>query len=337
MRPAYRVPELPAVSVVITGATGFVGSHVAEAFVARGHSVRALVRPTSRTSHLERIGVEAVVAPLEDVTAMQRAFAGADVVVHLAALTRASGAAAFERANREGTRNVVAAVLAADPRPARLVYLSSLAAAGPALDGVPVGRQDAPRPLTAYGRSKLAGEAECAPAKGVVELVTVRAPAVYGPRDRDLYHFFRFARLGVLPVPTGPTRMLQMVYVVDLAEGIVAAATAPGASGVYYVAEERAYSWAEVCALVAAAVGRPARQVAVPAALVSAAAAATGTVGRLIGRPAIFDEDKAREMLAAGWLCETAATKAELGFATRVGLADGLAATARWYRARGML
>jgi nucleoside-diphosphate-sugar epimerase len=332
------VPDLPAVAVLITGATGFVGSHVAEAFAERGDRVRALVRSTSRTTHLEALGVEIVVAPLEDAAALAGAVADADVVVHLAALTRASGEAEFDRANRDGTANLVRALLGAEPRPRRLVYLSSLAAAGPALDGTPAGRDDAPRPLTAYGRSKLAGEAECAAAADAMEVVIVRAPAVYGPRDRDLYHFFRLAKLGVLPVPSGPTRSLQLVHVADLADGIVAAATAPNARGVYYVAEPRAYAWAEVCGLVADAVGRPgARRVPLPAALVSAAAAGTEAVGRLVGRPVIFDRDKAREMLADGWLCETDSARAELGFETRIPLAEGLAETARWYRAEGLL
>jgi nucleoside-diphosphate-sugar epimerase len=125
--------------------------------------------------------------------------------------------------------------------------------------------------------------------------------------------------------------------VVDLAEGIVAAATAPGASGVYYIAEPRAYAWAEVCSLMAQAVGRRGWQLPLPAALVSAAAAGTELVGRAIGTPAIFDRDKAREMLAPGWLCDTADARVELGFETRFGLAEGLADTARWYRANEML
>jgi dihydroflavonol-4-reductase len=328
---------LPAGKILLTGATGFVGAHVVEAFTRRGCSVRALVRPTSKTDHLVARGAEAVVASLDDVTAVRAAAAGTDVVVHMAALTRARGVAEFERVNRDATRAVVRAVASAAPRPRRLVYLSSLAAAGPALPDRPFGRDDTPRPLTAYGRSKLAGETASLEVADEMEVVILRAPAVYGPRDRDVYHFFRLAKLGFLPVPGGGERYLQMLHVGDLAEAVVAAALAERARGVYHIAEARAYTWREVCEHVAAAVGRPARFVPVPAALIVAATTTSEWFGRLIGTPGIFDRDKAREMLASGWLCETTAAQEELGFRARIALPEGFAETAEWYRAAGML
>jgi nucleoside-diphosphate-sugar epimerase len=323
-------------TILITGATGFVGSHAVEAFARRGCQVRAVVRASSKTAHLSSFGADAVVAPLDDEGALRRAASGADVVVHLAALTRARNEHAFEATNRIATRTVARAAAAADPRPGRLVYLSSLAAVGPAIDGRPVDRATPPRPLTAYGRSKLAGETACLAVADRLEVAILRAPAVYGPRDRDVYHFFRLARLGVLPVPTGAERWLQMVHATDLAEGIVAAALAPHAGGVYHIAEPQAYTWREMCRHVAAAVGRRARFVPVPAALIAAGGAAAGLLGRFAG-PGIFDRDKAREMLAAAWLCETDAAREELGFEARIALPAGLAETAAWYRAAGML
>jgi dihydroflavonol-4-reductase len=332
-----RGARVPDGTVLITGATGFVGSHVIEAFTSRGHTVRAVVRPTSSTAQLETLGVQAVVAPLADSAELRAAVAGASVVVHLAALTRAPDAATFERVNGAGTGALVHAALAADPRPRRMVYLSSLAAVGPALEERPVGPADTPRPLTAYGRSKLSGEVECRAAAGLMEVAILRAPAVYGPRDRDLYHFFRLARRGLLPVPMGPERKLQMVHVADLAAAVVAAAVAERADGVYHIAEPRAYGWREMCGLVADAVGRRARFLPLPQSVVGAAGAASEMLSRLTGQPGIFDRDKAREMLAPAWLCETERARADLGFETRIALAEGFAGTARWYREQGML
>jgi len=323
--------------VLITGATGFVGSHVVEAFGRLGQPVRALVRKTSDVRRLPASGVERVEGSLEDADSLARAVRGTDVIVHLAALTRAHTEKEYHRANVLGTANLRAARRRAEPRPRRLVYLSSLAAVGPSVDGRPVGPADTPRPLTAYGRSKLAGEELCLKAAEELELVILRAPAVYGPRDRDLLHFFRLAARGILPVPTGPARPLQLIHVEDLADAVVRASTAPDGTGIFHVAEPAAYPWVEVVRLVADAVGVRGRVVPVPAPLVRAAGWASETLGRITGRASIFDRDKARELLAPGWLCDVGAMRTVFGFEPQVALPDGLSSTARWYRNEGWL
>ncbi len=319
---------------LVTGATGFVGSHLVEVLAEAGVGVRALVRRTSRTEALATLGVERVEGALEDPASLARAAAGVDVVFHLAALTRARTREEYFRANAEGARAAVQAAAAAG---ARLIYLSSLAAVGPSEDGRPVAEGDAPRPITQYGRSKLAGEEACSSAAERLEVVVLRAPAVYGPRDRDLYRFFSMAARGIMAMPTGPERRLQMIHVRDLAQALVCAGQAERPGRLYHVAEAQAYGWTEVAALVAAAVGGRVRVVRVPPALVQAAATASELGARMMGRATIFNRDKARELLASGWLCETAAAERDLGFSARIPLERGLRETAEWYRARGWL
>jgi nucleoside-diphosphate-sugar epimerase len=323
--------------VLLTGATGFVGTHVAGAFLRAGLHVRALVRSAERARGIAALGVETVAGSLADEAALHTACAGVDVVIHMAALTHARTEHEYHAVNVEGTQRVLDAVLAAAPGPTRFVYLSSLAAAGPAIDGRGVRADDPPRPLTAYGRSKLAGEYASLEAADRVEVVVVRAPAVYGPHDTDLFHFFRLASRGVIPVPTGPARPLQMVHVTDLARALVHAATASGAAGVYHVAEAQAYAWEEVGRLVAGAVGRRARIIRVPGPLISGLAAVSEAAAGSIGRSFIFNRDKAREMLAPGWLCETESARADLNFEAGIPLAEGLRSTAQWYREQGWL
>ena len=318
--------------ILITGATGFVGSHLVERLAARGDRARALVRESSDTSLLDRYGFEAVVGSLSDEASLRRAVAGADTVLHLAAATRALDADTFHTINAEGTEKLVAA-LEAEGGSGRLVYLSSLAAVGPARGGRPVRPTDEPRPLTAYGRSKLAGE------RIVQErwknTAVIRAPAVYGPGDRDLLTFFQLARFGILPAAGPPDRRVQLVHAGDLAEGLLAAATAD-ATGVYHVAEPRAYRWDEVLERVARAVDRTGVRIRVPASMVKGAAAVSEWIARRTRRPVIFDRDKARELLAE-WVCDTAAARRELGFEAATPLAEGLQETVAWYRAYGWL
>lgn len=323
--------------VLVTGATGFIGSHLVDALARRNVRVRALVRRADDAARFERRGIEAVRGSLDDDAALARAVEGVDVVFHLAALTHARSEAELARVNADGTRSLIGAALAARSRPRRFVYLSSLAAVGPATEGRPVQRGDAPRPLTAYGRSKLGGERFCLDAADSLETIVLRAPAVYGPRDRELLRFFRYAKSGILPVPAGPDRRLQMVHARDLADALVRASEAPDPAGIYHVAEPRAYTWREVAGHIARAVGRTARPIRVPVALVRTAAAVSEWSAGLIGRSAMFSRDKARELLAPAWLCETDALLRDVGFRAQISLPDGVAETAAWYRTHGWL
>lgn len=322
--------------VLVTGGTGFVGSHLVERLCAQHVQVRVLARKTSDTSRLPR-KVEILEGDLQDRMALSRAVQGVDIIFHLAAATCARSESEYLLANAEGTRQLVAAVHAARPRPQRFVYLSSLAAAGPAQAGKPVELHDEPRPITAYGRSKLAGEQCCLQMVNTLDVLLLRAPAVYGPRDRDLLLCFLLAARGILPVPRGPERLLQFIHVHDLVEALLLAATTPKTTGMYHVAESRSYAWSEIANWLAHALGRRVRAVRIPAWLVRAAAAVSEFAAASRGRATIFNREKAREMLAPGWLCETEAAKRDLGFEGRIPLPAGLTGTAAWYRENGWL
>ena len=322
-------------SLLVTGATGFVGSHVLEAYHSFGLRLRALVRKPADAARLTALGVECTIGSLEDAQAIRAAMTGVDGVLHLAAATKARSMDEYQRANVAGTQAVVEAMLESGCK--RLVYLSSLAAVGPPVDGRPVTPDDPPHPLTTYGRTKLAGEKVCEAVSEMLEVAILRAPAVYGPRDRDVFEFFRLANFGVVVLPSGPTRRLQMIHAADLARSLLMAATADRVSGVYHVAEARSYEWEEMARMVADAVGKKARLFKLPGAMISSAAAVSESVAGLLGKSTIFNRDKARELLAPGWLCETELARRDFGFETHIALQDGLKQTARWYRDHGWL
>jgi len=323
--------------ILLTGATGFVGSHAVAALVTEGAAVRALVRPTSDTAALEARGIELVRGSLHDDALLGRAMRGIDAVVHLAARTHAPSRAAFVETNVEATRRLVRAALDANPPPSRFVFMSSLAAAGPGRAGRPVRADDPPRPMTVYGRTKLAAERVCHDAGGPLEVVVLRAPAVYGPRDRELLRFFRFARAGIVPLPAGPPRPLQMVHAADLARAITLAATAPAVAGTFHIAETRAYDMRDVVRLIGSAIARGVRILPVPGPLIFALALGAEVANRAVGRTSLLNREKVRELLAPGWLCETAAARDAFGFEARIALAGGLRETAAWYIENGWL
>jgi nucleoside-diphosphate-sugar epimerase len=319
--------------VLITGATGFVGGHLAERLTAEGWEVRALVRPTSDTARLRRLGAELWTGSLGDREAVERAAQGVEVVYHLAAVTGLRADTDFHRANVEGTRSVVEAARSARPR--RLVYLSSYAACGPSRPERPRALEDPPAPLTAYGRTKLAGEEIVNGLDGGVQTLTLRAPAVYGPGDHAFLPYFRLVRMGLAPAPTGGERRFQMLYVADLARALAGAADA--APGTYPVAEPREYLWKEIVAEMAAALGRRPLPIPLPPMLVRSAATATQAIGSLMRRGVVFNREKAEEMLAPSWTCDLSGSDALLAAADATPLATGIAETVRWYTRQGWL
>lgn len=325
-------------TALVTGATGFIGSHVAAAATAAGFDVVALVRgATDRAGRVAFPG-EVRRGDLADEASLDAAVAGVDTVFHLAGLTRARDEAAFMDANAEGVARLVRACRRSAPGLRRFVYVSSLAAGGPSAAGRPVVESDPPAPVSAYGRSKLAGEVRLREEAGALPWTVVRPPIVYGPEERDVLELFRAARRGFVPcVGTGEERY-SVVYGPDLAQGIVAAALAPAAAGrTYYVAERADYSQHELAAHFGAAVGRSARVLALPRWLGRLAAAGGSALKPFLRRPPLLTLDKLPEVLAPGWSCSPAAAERDFGFVARTPLAEGARATAAWYRERGWL
>jgi nucleoside-diphosphate-sugar epimerase len=320
-------------TALITGASGFVGGHLAERLAGQGWRVRALVRATSSTERLKALGAELHTGSLDDVDALTAAADGADTVFHLAALTTAPDEPTFHRANALGTANVARALVRAGTRPRRLVYLSSYAACGPAVNGRARRMDETPAPLTAYGRSKLQGEAaarEVEPAG--IELVVLRAPAVYGPGDRAFLPVFRMARLALAPVPTGPERRLHVIYVHDLVAALANAATSP--AGTFAVADPVEHPYPALVNQIGRAVrGKNPVHLPVPAGVLRGAGALVDRLG--LGGGGVFSREKADEMLAEAWVCDLAGSHSLIPAATP--LEAGMAETARWYRDKGWL
>jgi nucleoside-diphosphate-sugar epimerase len=321
---------------LITGATGFVGGHLAERLSASGWQLGALVRPTSDTRALEALGARLWQGDLGDREVLREACGEVDVVFHLAAVTAARDELGYEQANVAGTRTVVEALAEAEARPARLVYLSSYAACGPAPGSGVRGMEETPAPLTAYGRTKLAGEqvARSLAERGV-EVVVMRAPAVYGPGDRALLPYFRLIRWGIAPVPQGGESRLHLIYAPDLARALEGAAEAP--PGVYAVASPGVHRWSDVVSTIASVMDRRPFRMSLPAPLVRLAAGITQAAGSLAGRAVPFNREKAEEMLASAWVCDLAGSEAMLPPELATPLREGISQTVRWYTRRGWL
>ncbi|MEX2571852.1 MAG: NAD-dependent epimerase/dehydratase family protein [Gemmatimonadota bacterium] len=321
---------------LVTGATGFIGRHLVDQLADRGWQIRALVRASSDVRHLEQVGAQLATGDLASADSLARAADGCDTVFHLAAVTAARSEGVYRRANVEGVETLVGAILASSRPPRRLVYLSSYAACGPATPGQLRPREAPPAPLTAYGRTKLAGEGVAKTAiANDVQVLIIRAPAVYGPGDRALLPYFRLVRWGLAPEPGGAERQLHLLFAPDLASALRRAADAP--TGTFAVAEPVVHRWSDVVSAMASALGRRPLRFALPAPLLRSAAAATEAIGRFSGRAVPFNREKAEEMLAPAWTCDLSGMKELLPAEQVTPLARGIEQTVRWYIRQGWL
>ena len=321
-------------NVLVTGATGFVGSHLVEALCRRGDQVTALARSAAKAAALAPLGVRVVPGDLEDTASLDRAVAGQDVIYHVAGVVAARDEGEFLRANRDGTARLVASASRAGS--ARFVLVSSMAAAGPSEPNRPLTGSEPPHPVTAYGRSKLAAEA--AVTAGTLPWVIVRPPTVYGPRDREVLKVFRMVRLGVAPVFGDGSQQLSAVHGADLAGALVAAGTAPSAAGkIYYACHPEIATSAQLVRAVGTAMGRRVALVPVPSAVGRALLTVTELSARLAGQTTILTRDKANEFFQAAWTGDPGPLGRDTGWRATHDLASGLADTYRWYRTAGWL
>ena len=318
---------------VVTGAAGFVGSHLVERLLSRGDEVVAIERPGAQRGWLRGLDLEFHDCGLDDPSKLQTLITGADVVYHLAALTEARTPAECYAVNTQGTANVVrAAADAGSPTP-RLVFMSSLAAVGPPHPGTKLDSDSIPMPLSHYGRSKLQAEAVIHAYADRVPSVICRFPAVYGPRDTVVLKLFRMVAHG-FAVSVGPWhRKISLVHAADAVSGLIAAAESPLAPGrTYYLAHPVPATWGDFVAAVAASLGRDPLRVAFPVRAARVVATVIEATAHLCQRAAVLNRDRVRELAQASWVCDTAAAAADLGFLPRFPLQRGVDDTASWLR-----
>ncbi len=324
-------------TALVTGATGFIGRALVRRLAAGGTPVIALVRDPARAADLAALpGVELARGDLREPGPLCGLAARVSVVYHLAGLTSARRRAEFMAVNAAATGALAAAAAAAASPPA-FVYVSSLSVAGPRTAARPAREDDPPAPANPYGESKLAGEERLRRAYAGLRWSIVRPPWVYGPGDRATLALFRLAARGYFPSVRGGCMQVSLVHVDDLVEAIALAGAAPPAGGrTYYAADGETHTVAQLGAALLAACGGG-RTIHVPGIVFRLAGLAGEAAGWLARRPALLGRHKACEGLQEGWVCDDRRIREELGYRSRVGLAEGVAATLLWYRRAGWL
>lgn len=315
----------------VTGGTGFVGSHLVESLLKQGVTVRAMVRTDPKW--LKGLDVEIVKGDLFTPEALRDGLSGVDEVFHVAGLTRARTQEELDKANVEGTVNLLTAIRKVVPDLLHLQVTSSLAAVGPSGESALL--EDAPlNPLSRYGISKARMEVAIREYFADLSPTIIRPPAVYGPREADIYTIIRTAdKQRVFPIVGNPSRkVMSLVHVDDLVNGMIQASQTEASRGrTYFVGSQDIYSWGEIRDAVRDALGKRLLTVSVPPGLATAVGAIVESGAGLFGQYPALNREKAREGCAA-WVCSIEAAEKDFGYSQQVRLAEGMVETIAWYR-----
>jgi nucleoside-diphosphate-sugar epimerase len=313
---------------LVTGATGFIGSNLVKELVASGYEVSCLARKTSDLRCLEGLEVKIFHADCTDKESLLRLPGEFTHVFHLAGLTKAGRESDFHAVNALGTENLLSVLSGKASSLSRFVYLSSLAAAGPSCEGMPLSETAEPKPVSAYGISKLNGEKAVVAWKDRIPVSIIRPPAVYGPRDRDFYLFFRMVKKGFYPY--WGKCYYSLLYVDDLVDGIITAAESGEAVGrIYFLSDGGIHSNDEIISEITGALEARAIRLRIPASALDL----LGMISeKLVRGTSIINSDKLKEIRHSHWTCTSQRAGKELGFVPKVTLREGIKWTADWYK-----
>jgi 2-alkyl-3-oxoalkanoate reductase len=325
--------------VFLTGAGGFLGSHVLDALIAGHHEVSILLQRTSNTRFISRHLSQVTIhfSSLEDSAILTKAMSGIEAVVHCAGKIKALRSSDFYRVNQAGTRNMVMAANACQDSLRHLVYISSQAVSGPGDLSRPVKETDDPRPVSVYGRSKLLGEIEVRQHCRVPWTI-LRPASVYGPRDTGFLAVFENVKRRVMPMVSGAKRHLNMVYGPDVAAAVLGSLLHErGAGETYHVAAEPPCTGEEFMEEIARGLHLRPLRLHIPRAGLVLACVIQEILSRAAGRPNILSRQKLPELLAPGWVCSTDRIRHDLDFTAPTSLREGVGWTLAWYRREGWL
>jgi nucleoside-diphosphate-sugar epimerase len=323
---------------LVTGANGFVGSHLTDLLIERGWKVRCLVRKTSSLRWLPQDRVELCYGEVIDPESLAPAVRGVDAVFHVAGVTHADNEAGYNAVNAEGTRNLVRAVVREIPSLERFVLVSSLAAGGPAAIDAPRKESDPDGPIGAYGQSKKLGEEELKREAGEMRWTIIRPPAVYGTRDVGFLILAQMAAKGWVFRLSGTPQPACTVEIGDLVRGIVDAVASQATVGkVYYVAHTELTGLTRMGEIMAQALGIRWRHLTVPRGMVPAVGWGAGLVSAITRRRNPFSSDRIRDLTVPAWTCDSSRAREDFGFQAEITVEKGLPVVMKWYRQEGWI
>ena len=319
----------------VTGGTGFIGSHLVESLLHKGHEVLVLVRDPNNLKWLEGMNINILEGNLHSIPSLP---SDLNIVYHVAGLTRASNKADYYTVNQQGTASLFQSLHSQKIHPKKIICLSSLAASSPSSNGVSIKETHTPQPVTPYGKSKLMGELEALEFKDVLPVVILRVAAVFGPRDKDWLDYFKFMKRGILPSLASSQRLLSLCYIKDLLRAFVLCSQTELPSGeIFNIADPQPYLWDEFGSAAGKAIGKTLKKIVVPPFVLFIAAFSSEIINKMRKNPSIFNRDKHKEMMQSGWVADVQKAEETFSFRTQYPLEKAVKETIDWYIEQGWL
>jgi UDP-glucose 4-epimerase len=324
--------------VLITGASGFVGYHLINEAINNNLEVFAAVRKSSKVDHLKEFDVKYT---YPDFTSLQNLKDNInenkyDYIIHAAGVTKARSAAEYDNINADYTYNLALAALESNISLKKFVLVSSLAAVGPlnTLSGI-ITENTPPAPVTAYGRSKLLAEEKL---KSLADLdyTILRPTGVYGPRDRDIFIFFKQLSNHIEPYIGNIEQNLSLIYVTDLANATIKALHT-GNKKTYNLSDGNFYDRYALGNITREVLNLKTVKFHLPVNFVKLIANISEKVSSLGNKASVLNIEKLKELMAVNWNCDIALAEADLGFSPQYDLRSGVTETLKWYKANKWL
>lgn len=318
---------------VVTGGTGFVGSHLVDLLLDKGYEVRCIIRKSSDLKWLQGKDVKIYDCGLYDKEALKEVIKDSDYIFHVAGVVKSKTREGYFKGNVETTRTLIEAALESGANLKRFLVVSSQTVTGPSYDGKPVNEESECKPITTYGKSKLEEEKLVLSFKDQLPVTICRAPAVYGERDTEIFIYFKTFSKGLTTTIGFNEKKLSLIHVQDLVNGFYLAATNDIAIGkIYFISSEEFYTWPQINNITAKIIGKKPIVIKVPHFLVYTIAAVAQFAAMFSSKPATLNIEKAKDITQQYWICDTSKAVRELGYRQKISIEEGIKRTVDWYK-----
>ncbi len=323
----------------VTGASGFIGSHLVDELLKKNYKIKCLVRKTSNLRWLKDKPIKFVYGDMFSTEVLSEALKDVDYLYHIAGVNFAKTKKEYFTGNTDATRSLIEVCYKVNPEIKRFVYLSSQTAVGPSPDkNHPVNETTDYHPITTYGRSKMEAEKVVMEYFDKMKCTIIRAPAVYGQRDPAILEYFKAVSRGLQALIGFQDKLISLIHGVDLVRGIILAAESDVAvSEIYFITSEKFYTWKEIGALTSRLIGKRTVRIKIPHFAVYTVGAFAQLLAMFSKKPAVLNIEKCKDITRQYWTCSPEKAKRELGFKEKNEIEEGIKQTIEWYRKEGWI
>jgi nucleoside-diphosphate-sugar epimerase len=325
-------------AILLTGASGFIGGFVAELLTEQNLEVTCLVRKTSSRRWLEGLSLNFFVGSLSVPASYESVLNKCDYVIHLAGVTKTLNRDEFYQGNVLNTKNLLDSIVKLKRPIKRFLLVSSQAAVGSSPTRQAIDETHPCHPITSYGRSKYESERVVAEYRDKVPITILRPPAVYGPRDRDVLNLFKSIKLGINLMVGKTDQLVSIVYVKDLARGIVQATFSENSVGkTYFICEEKAYHWSHVVKLIADQMNKKFITIKLPLPVARLIAFFMEMSAKITRGKTILNREKMLEINEPYWVISPHKARQDFNYSTQYPLYQGIENTLKWYQEKNWI